>query len=285
MICPVRYFFSYGGFFMSSKKLTVALVEGAMMVALATVLSIFKIIDLPCGGSVTVASMLPMIIFAYRHGTAWGLGAGAVFATLQQLLGLNNLSYVTGWQSIVAVILLDYIVAYTAVGLGGIFRKISKDQRMAFALGSLLVCLIRYACHVISGATVWVGLSIPDEAALIYSFGYNATYMLPEAIILVAVAYYLGGVIDFSKDSPTRLITERVHTDPSLSVLSGLSFLLCAVVDVWLIAPSLQNEETGQFFFGGLKNVDWITVAVVTLLTVILGTVLLILARKKKENN
>ena len=283
MICPVRYFY-YGGFFMDSTKKTRALVESAMMVALATVLSIFKIIEMPYGGSVTIASMLPMIILAYRHGLGWGIGAGAVYAALQQLLGLNTLSYVTGWQSVVAVIMLDYIVAFTVVGLGGIFRHISKSQRGALALGSLFVSLLRYICHVISGATVWKGLSIPDSAALIYSLGYNLTYMLPEAIILIAVAYYLGGAIDFSKLTPTRAILPK-HTegDASLYLLSGLSLLLGGVVDVWLIAPHLQNEETGEFYFAGLANVEWIAVIIVTALTVSLAFALFMLAKKKKN--
>ena len=189
MICPVRYFY-FGGLFMKSSKTVRALVESAMMVALATVLSLLKIIEMPYGGSVTVGSMLPMIILAYRYGLGWGFGAGVVYATLQQLLGLNTLSYVTGWQSIVAVILLDYIVAFTVVGLGGIFRRVVKKQQTALALGSVLVSILRYTCHVISGCTVWAGLSIPDNAAFVYSLSYNLTYMLPEAIILVALAYY-----------------------------------------------------------------------------------------------
>ena len=271
---------------MNSTKLTRALVESAMMVALATVLSIFKIIEMPYGGSVTIASMLPMIILAYRHGAGWGLGAGLVYAAMQQLLGLNDLSYVTGWQSVLAVIMLDYIVAFTVVGLGGIFRKVSNTQKGALAFGALLVTLLRYICHVISGATVWAGLSIPDSAALIYSIGYNATYMLPEAIILISVAYYLGGVIDFSKPTPTRTVPEKHYGgDASLTLLSGLSFLLGGIVDVWLIAPCLQNEETGEFYFGGLAEVSWIAVGIVTVLSVALGIALIILAKRSKNEN
>ena len=86
------------------------LVESAVMVALATVLSLIKIVDLPYGGSVTIASMLPVAVIAYRHGILWGLGTGLVYGAIQQLLGLNDLIYVTGWQSVLAVILLDYIV-------------------------------------------------------------------------------------------------------------------------------------------------------------------------------
>ena len=271
---------------MDSTKTTRALVESAMMVALATVLSIFKIIDLPYGGSVTIASMLPMIILAYRHGLGWGIGAGAVYAVLQQLLGLNTLSYVTGWQSVVAVIMLDYIVAFTVVGLGGIFRSVSKTQRGALALGSLLVSLLRYICHVVSGATVWAGLSIPDSAALIYSLGYNLTYMLPESIILVAVACYIGDVIDFSKATPSRAVSAR-HTegDSSLHLLSGLCLLLGGVVDVWLIAPHLQNEETGEFYFKGILEVEWIAVAAVTVLSLISCLALVIMSKRSKQNN
>ncbi len=268
---------------MKSSNPTRYLVESAMMIALATVLSIFKIVEMPYGGSVTMASMLPMVILAYRHGVRRGLGAGVVYAALQQLLGLNDLSYVTTWQSILAVIMLDYIVAFTAVGLGGAFRKCSKTQRGALALGALLVTVVRYTCHVISGATVWVGLSIPDSAALLYSFGYNATYMIPEAIILISVAYYLGGVIDFSKPTPTRAALENHYNgDASLALLAGLSFLLGGVVDVWLIAPCLQNEETGEFYFKGLLNADWISVGIVTALSIILGIALLFLSKRNK---
>ena len=63
------------------------------MIALSTVLSLIKIIDMPYGGSVTVASMLPIVIAAYRHGAIWGLGTAMVNSAMQLLLGLNNLSY------------------------------------------------------------------------------------------------------------------------------------------------------------------------------------------------
>ena len=271
---------------MNTQKTVRALVESAMMVSLATVLSIFKLIEMPYGGSVTIASMLPMVILAYRNGIGWGLGSGLVYAAIQQLLGLNNLSYVTGWQSVLAVIILDYIVAFTAVGLGGIFRNATKSQRNAFVYGAILVSALRYVCHVISGATVWAGLSIPNEAALIYSIGYNATYMLPETIILVAVAYYVGGVIDFSRHTPTRVASSQLTDgDPALYLSAGASFLLGCIVDVWLIAPCLQDEETGKFIFSGLKDANWIAVAIVTLATVAIGTALLVTAKKKKSQN
>ncbi|MCQ2414322.1 MAG: energy-coupled thiamine transporter ThiT, partial [Clostridia bacterium] len=84
---------------------TQILVECAVMMALATVLSLFKVVQLPYGGSVTAASMLPLVVLSYRHGTKWGLGAGICYGIRQQLIDLGTLSYVTTWQSVVAVIL------------------------------------------------------------------------------------------------------------------------------------------------------------------------------------
>ena len=74
-----------------SARRTRALVESAVMISLATVLSIFKLAELPYGGSITLASMLPILLVAYRHGAAFGFGAGIVYGIVQQLLGLKNL--------------------------------------------------------------------------------------------------------------------------------------------------------------------------------------------------
>ncbi len=269
---------------MKSSQTVRALVESAMMVSLATVLSIFKLVDMPYGGSVTIASALPLVILAYRLGVGWGIGAGFVFSAVQQLLGLSNLSYVTGWQSVLAVILLDYIIAFTLAGLGGVFKKVCKAQQSALVLGSLFVSILRFICHIISGATVWAGLSIPDEAALIYSIGYNATYMIPETIILIAMAYYLGGIIDFSKPVPVRSTDPRLSgKDPMLYIGGGASLLLGVMIDTWLVAPNLQDAESGEFYIAGLANVDWIAFAVVTAITLGAGITLLVLGRLKKK--
>lgn len=243
------------------------LVECSMMVALATVLSLLKLVEMPYGGSVTLASMLPILLIAYRHGTRYGLLSGACYAVIQQLLGLKNLSYFTTWYSIVAVILLDYILAFLVIGLGGLFRQRIKNQSLSIFSGSVLVCVIRYILHTIAGATVWAGLSIPTEAALVYSIGYNATYMLPETIILCAVAYYLGGMIDFTRDTPTRVPSRFDGNERAFvfTALSGLWALIGLIVEVCLIFPKLQMED-GSFSLVGLGSVSWgwcIAVAVV----------------------
>ena len=258
---------------MSTQKMSATrkLVEASLLVALATVLSVFKLAELPYGGSITLASMLPVVLLSYRHGTRWGLGGGAVFAVLQQLLGLKNLSYFTTWQSVVAIIYLDYLIAFTVIGFGGVFRRSIERQNLSLAVGSAFVCLLRYICHVISGATVWAGLSIPDSAALGYSLVYNATYMIPETVVLVAAAYCLGSLLDFRKDQPVRLVRERSEGSGAavLTLIAWLFVLAAGIADVVLIFAHLQNAETGKFDFTGLAverfaGSFWLPVVIVT---------------------
>lgn len=272
---------------MKSTVRTKKMVECALMVAFATVLSLFHIVEMPYGGSVTVASMLPIVLIAYRHGTLWGLGSGAVYAVLQQLLGLKNLSYFTTWQSILAVILLDYMVAFIVVGLGGVFRRVVRQQNLALLYGALLVCVLRYACHVIAGATVWAGLSIPDEAALIYSLGYNATYMIPETVVLALSAYYIGSLLDFRREQPTRLITDKAEVPSArlMAVLAGLLAVVTVAVDASLIFANVQDPESGAFmpsllFAEPFVESFWLKAVIVTAVAVGGIVALLILRRR-----
>ncbi len=255
-----------------NNKRVLRLVECAILIAIATVLSLIKIVDLPYGGSVTIASMLPVIILSYRHGLGWGVASGLVFAAVQQLLGMNSLTYVTTWQSVLAVILLDYIVAFAVTGLGGAFRKAVKNQAAALSLGAALACVLRYFCHVISGATVWAGISIPTAAALGYSVIYNATYMLPELIVTVIAAFYLGSLIDFREEQLTRIT--KVKTAKRSGLLSGIAGLLIAgalIFDVAAIFSKLQDAETGEFSIVQISTVNWMAVLLVSAAAAVLA--------------
>ncbi len=100
------------------------------------------------------------------------------------------------------------VVDFPVIGFGGTFREI-ENPGAGLVLGGLLACVLRYACHVVSGATVWAGLSIPTNAALLYSFGYNATYMVPETIVLLLVAWYVGSKLDFRSETIALLQDAR----------------------------------------------------------------------------
>ncbi|MBO4603983.1 MAG: energy-coupled thiamine transporter ThiT [Clostridiales bacterium] len=258
---------------------TRVLTETAIMLALATVLSLIKILQLPYGGAVTVASMLPAIIIAYRHGFRFGLLAGFVFGVFEQLLGLNNLSYVTTWQSVLAVILLDYIIAFMVIAVAGLFRKISS-QPAGLMAGTILACVLRFLCHVISGATVWAGLSIPSEAALIYSIGYNATYMIPETIVTAAAAYYIGSILDFRGDKIKSLSVKGDSRIPVLKWIAGLVIVVAVIFDAVNIFMHLQNAESGEFDATGFASVNWMLIGIVTLAAVAVAAVLFVISKK-----
>ncbi len=251
---------------------TKILVESALLIALTTILSELSLMRLPYGGSITVASMLPILLISYRHGIGHGLPSAAAFAAIQQLCGLSTLSYFTTWQSIVAIIMLDYLLAFTVVGLGGIFRRIPIKQSIQLAAGAILVCLLRYICHVISGATVWAGLSIPTTAVLAYSLGYNATYMIPETIVLTAAAFWIGSLLDFRQGEVKRL--PAVHRTPAADgcLVAGSALLLITLVfDTVSVFVRLQDPETGAFSLEGLLATSfadsfWLPVVIVTVI-------------------
>lgn len=275
--------FVLGGTVMSQNK-TKSLVECAIMIALATVLSMIKLAELPYGGSITIASMLPIAIIAYRRGMGWGLGSAFVYGIVQQLLGLNSLSYVTTWQSVVAVILLDYIVAFTVIGFAGIFRNKIENQALGLTLGCVFVSILRYICHVISGATVWAGLSIPTQAALSYSFVYNATYMLPECIILAVTAAYIGSVIDFREEKLKRVAKgDTKASSPAISIVAGLVAAGAVIYDAVEVFSHLQNAETGEFDITGLAGANWTAFIAVTVSAVVVTVLLLIVNKALKK--
>ena len=269
-----------------SSKQIVAMIECSMMIALSTVFSLIKIIDMPYGGSVTIASMLPIVIAAYRHGFLWGLGTALTNSVIQLLLGINNLSYFSTWQSIVAIILLDYVVAFGVFAISGLFRRIEKRQNIAFLYGILASSVLRYVCHVISGATVWAGLSIPDNAALLYSLSYNATYMLPETIVLVAIGVYLASVVDFRAQYPTRMKTERLDkVEVYTSIFAWIMLIATIVVDIVLVSPYLQDPDSGEFVFTHLGDVDYITLSIVSAVGILMSVALFVISAVRKKQN
>ena len=255
------------------------------MIALSAVLSVVPIFEMPYGGSITLASFLPIVIIAYRHGFKYGIASACVSSLVQMLFGLKNFSYFTTPESLIALAVLDYVVAFTVFGLAGMFRKHLKNQSAAMVTGAFLASVLRYICHVISGATVWAGLSIPDEAALIYSLSYNATYMIPETVILVLSAAYIGMALDFRKPVPTRMKSESFDSTSSyLLIAAGLVLLAGLITDTVLIFSKLQNYDTGEFVITALADVNWLAVAIVTAVSVAVSGIIFVITRAKNKN-
>jgi thiamine transporter len=197
-----------------TQRLTLSAVMLAMATVLAVVCELIPFLNLPFGGGFTVASMLPIIIISYMYGIKWGLFISFTYSCIQIILSLimgkTVLALFTpssddymGLFAAFAIIVIDYLLAYTVLGLGGIFRKCIKNKVLAIVLGVLVALSLRYICHIISGYIFYgawaewffsqegfyaIGSRILDTfsgkgLALLYSIFYNGLYMIPEIII------------------------------------------------------------------------------------------------------
>ncbi|MCR4576345.1 MAG: energy-coupled thiamine transporter ThiT [Clostridiales bacterium] len=181
---------------LKSIKNTNVLVECAVLLAIANILSFFKIEKLfwGFGGGVTALSMLPLIIVCRRHGTVIGMLTAFAHSLLQLVFGLDNVQYATGFLMAVGIILLDYIIAYTVIGLSGIFSAEKHADAKSIILGIVFTFTLRLVCHFISGWWIWDALWPNDMGMVspIYSIVYNASYMIPEMVFTCVAAVLIN---------------------------------------------------------------------------------------------
>ncbi|HCW52132.1 MAG TPA: energy-coupled thiamine transporter ThiT [Clostridiales bacterium] len=152
-----------------------ALVEAAIMVAVASVLSVVVLFHAPQGGSVTPASMVPLLVLALRRGPKVGLMAGAVYGLIQLWLD----PFVVHW----AQVILDYPLAFALLGLAGFFPG------RPF-LGAAAGILGRMVSHVLSGVIFFASYA-GEVNPWIYSLAYNAGYLVPELVLSLVVLQLL----------------------------------------------------------------------------------------------
>ena len=158
-----------------------ALVESSLLVAIGFALSYVTPFRLPWGGSVTPLSMLPILMIGIRHGLKWGLLGGIVYACLQMMQQFWPPPTGTV-QGYIAVVMLDYLLAFTVLGLSGLFR----GRKFGLLYAAPLCLTLRYLSHFISGIVVW-GIYAEDMPVWLYSLTYNGSYMIPEIIITTVV--------------------------------------------------------------------------------------------------
>ena len=200
--------------------------ESAMLLAVAIVLELVSkmfIPELPFGGQITLVSMLPVVLISYRHGVKWGLVAGVTYALLEMALGAKTVA--AAFQpgtfgddvmifNALLMCVLDYLVAFTLLGLGGIFRNRIKKPGISLMCGSLVALGARYVAHILSGYILFAsyaewyftqegfpawGLQLveslsPQVLGWVYSIVYNGMYMIPEMVFTAIVAVILARV-------------------------------------------------------------------------------------------
>ncbi len=174
----------------SSKKWTAKMVAyGALSVALSFVLSCVRLYRMPTGGSVTPGSMLPLMLFSVSFGIGPGVLAGLVYGLLQYLQG--------GWWLNVWQFILDYLLAFAALGLAGIAHKKSS----AWLYLAIPVAALGRAVSAILAGMMWVADtpvedlvigSVQFNSPLLYSIVYNGAYLIPDTIICLLLAFLIA---------------------------------------------------------------------------------------------
>lgn len=203
------------------------LAESAMLLAVAVVLEVVSkmfIPELPFGGQITLVSMLPVVLISYRHGVKWGFVSAFAYALIEMALGAKTV--MAAFQpdyfgeavmigKALLMCLLDYVLAYTALGLGGVFRSKIKDRGLSLMCGSIVALSARYLMHIASGYILFASYAewfftqdgfpawgqtlvqtlSPKALALVYSVVYNGVYMVPEIVLTAIVSLLLGGTL------------------------------------------------------------------------------------------
>ncbi len=197
-----------------------------MLLAVAIVLELVSkmiIPEMPFGGQITLVSMLPVVLISYRHGVKWGLVSGVAYALLEMALGARTVAaafqpgyFGDGTMILNAVIMcvLDYLVAFTVLGLGGAFRNRIKNPGTALLAGSALALGARYVAHIGSGYILFSGWAewfftqegfpawgaklvealSPEILGFVYSLVYNGMYMVPELLLTMIASVLIAKI-------------------------------------------------------------------------------------------
>ena len=158
-----------------------ALTYGALCMAMSFVLSYIKLYSMPLGGSVTLASMLPLLWYSNQFGVRNGLIAGAAYGLLQ----LIQKPEIYHWVQV----LLDYPLAFMMLGFAGSVKNLQ--------LGSVIGVAGRWVCHILSGA-IFFAEWVPEgwSNAWVYSAAYNGAYLLVDLIICLVLSFVLAKALD-----------------------------------------------------------------------------------------
>lgn len=173
-----------------------ALCQSAIFIALATILSFLPVYEMPMGGSVTLASMLPILFIGMKFGPKWGLGTSFVYALIQlgqALIKGNVFVYTVTASAVIICVLFDYIVPFAVLGFS-FFARSNKSEKLSIVRTLIvfgIIIFIRFLCHFITGMTIWGQWDDGFWGAFSFSLAYNGTYMLPELVITLVITAFL----------------------------------------------------------------------------------------------
>lgn len=192
---PVEVLARYRG-----RNQVLAIAAGGICIAMATVLSLFKLFEMPQGGSITPASMLPIILYALCFGPVWGVGVGLVYGLIQFILEPYFLTPVQ--------MFLDYFAAFGLLGLAGLFAE-RRSERMSqprilkrlavlpfwrVVMAAVVGVAGRLAAAFTAGVVFYAEYAPAGQAPAVYSLIYNGSYLLPETVITIIILAAMAAI-------------------------------------------------------------------------------------------
>ena len=152
---------------------TRTLIVGALCIAMSFVLSYLRLYRMPQGGSITIASMLPVMIFAWLYGPAAEFLASFCYGLLQLIQDMYIVHP--------AQLLLDYILAFSALGLVAFFKK-------NYIPGIIVAGFARFLMHYLAGIVFYASFAPEGQSPLLYSLVYNGSVVGPDLLICLIIA-------------------------------------------------------------------------------------------------
>ena len=176
---------------MRNFKITI-LTECAVMLALAFALSCAKLYEMPLGGSVTVASMLPIMLISIKYGAKTGVATAFLYSltqVLQALIQGNVFPYCTTGGVLALCVMFDYVFPFTVIGLAGLFKNLKlKNRELGIYIGMFSVVFLRFISHFITGVAIWGQWAPEGMGKYLYSFLYNGSFLAVDFVICLACA-------------------------------------------------------------------------------------------------
>lgn len=169
------------------------LAYAALCIAISFVLSYIRLLKMPQGGSITPASMLPIMMFAY----AFGFGPGLICSMAYGVLQMFQDMYIVGWVQAT----LDYVLAFGSLALVALFRNWKSPFN--FSVGVVVAGIARVFFHVLSGVVYFAEYAPEGMDPLVYSLVYNLSSAGVDALIC-AVIGFIPGVRKFARQMAVR---------------------------------------------------------------------------------
>lgn len=189
----------------SSRELAFA----GISIASGFLLSFIKVAPVTYGGSITLASMVPVILFTYFYGFTHGLLVGVVYGLLQFIQDPYILTPIT--------FVLDYILPFACISLASIGAKF-KNKTLGVSLSAVFVYAGRFLMHFLSGLVYFakdaIWTTLPATSGALYSFLYQTVYLVPDCVIAVIALIILSKTGVIEKLAPKKQVSAESPVTP-----------------------------------------------------------------------